>query len=173
MISVFGNRKTWLAAVVFAAVLAVHFLWSGFFPETDAAQADWVEARQQTPWLRSYIENGDFWMGYSVALPMAFASVMFARFITNRASHNKNAAVGGMTVSGVLAVAGCFLVGCCGSPMLIIWAGLFGVAFLPFAKPLVAAFTTATILAIWLWANRIQKKTDPNPSCRKSPATGH
>ena len=38
--------------------------------------------------------------------------------------------MGGITLSGFLAVAGCYLLGCCGSPMLAVYMSLFGVSFL-------------------------------------------
>jgi hypothetical protein len=59
-----------------------------------------------------------------------------------------------VTFSGFLAVAGCFLLGCCGSPMLAVYLSLFGAGFLPFAKPLVAALTTLSILGAWCWVSR-------------------
>ena len=63
-------------------------------------------------------------------------------------------AIGGVTLSGFLAVAGCFLLGCCGSPMLAVYLSLFGASFLPFARPLVAGVTTITIIVGWFWMNR-------------------
>ena len=53
-----------------------------------------------------------------------------------------------------MAVAGCFLVGCCGSPMLGVYLSLFGAAFLPFAKPLAAGLSTLLILGSYWWMRR-------------------
>ena len=63
----------------------------------------------------------------------------------------KKVAVGGVTFSGILAVAGCFLIGCCGSPMFVVWLNIFGAAFIPFAKPFIALVTTISITAAWVW----------------------
>jgi hypothetical protein len=63
-----------------------------------------------------------------------------------------------------LALAGCFLVGCCGSPMLVVYLSLFGAWFLPLAKPLVAVVTTISIAAAWWWMRRKQALSDPYPA---------
>ena len=65
---------------------------------------------------------------------------------------------GGVTFSGFMAVAGCFLVGCCGSPMLGVYLSLFGAAFLPFAKPLVAGISTLLIMGSYLWLRRMSQR---------------
>ena len=41
------------------------------------------------------------------------------------------------------------MLGCCGSPMLAVYLSLFGAAFLPWAKPLIALLTTVTLFAAW------------------------
>jgi hypothetical protein len=57
-------------------------------------------------------------------------------------------------VSGFLAVAGCYLLGCCGSPMLAVYVSVFGAHFLPLTKPLVAVITVLSIVVAWWWMNR-------------------
>ncbi len=76
------------------------------------------------------------------------------RFREKRLFGAGKAAVGGATAGSVLAVAACFLSGCCGSPMLAVYLSLFGAAFLPWAKPLVAALTTAMIAGSYWWMRR-------------------
>jgi len=143
-----------LPAAVFVVVLAGHFLWLGLFPEQDPAQADWVALPQEGAWLRSYLDSQSYWLGYAYALSASFAVAAVRRFRRTRTCASRNLALGGLTFSGALAAAGCLLVGCCGSPMLAVWMSLFGAAFLPFAKPLVAALTTVTVLAAWVWMAR-------------------
>jgi hypothetical protein len=41
---------------------------------------------------------------------------------------NKRLAIGGFSLTGFLVATGCFLVGCCGSPMLVVYLNLFGAA---------------------------------------------
>lgn len=146
-----------LPAGVFAAVVCFHFLWLGFFPEQDPAQGRWAAtvSSGQDSWMRIYIEAGNYWLGYSYGLSLAFAAVAMRRYRETRMCAERNLALGGVTFTGFLAVAGCYLIGCCGSPMLVVYLNLFGAAFLPWAKPLVAAITTITILfASWLLFRR-------------------
>ncbi len=77
-------------------------------------------------------------------------------------------AVGGITLSGFLVAAGCFLVGCCGSPMLGVYLSLFGARFLPLAKPLIAAVTTLMIAAAAVWMKcRTRQPGSPRGRPRK------
>jgi hypothetical protein len=73
----------------------------------------------------------------------------------------------------LLAVAGCFLPGCCGSPMLPIYLSLLGPWFLPWAKPLSAILTALSILlGIW-WIRRKTAQVpcaDPQCACNRSGA---
>ena len=47
-------------------------------------------------------------------------------------------AFGGVSLVTLLAAAGCFLIGCCGSPMLAIYVSLFGSKAAGIGKPLMA-----------------------------------
>lgn len=85
-------------------------------------------------------------------------------------SPSKRFALGGATFSGLLAVSACFLVGCCGSPMLVVWINIFGAAFNPFAKPFIALLTTATIAAAWVWMSR--RRGESTGRCGIVPAFG-
>lgn len=105
-------------------------------------------------WIQIYLETQSYWLGFSYALSLTFAVYAFRRYREQRYCAAKNLAIGGVTFSGFLAVAGCYLIGCCGSPMLVVYLSFFGAAFLPFAKPLVALVTSISILAAWWWMNR-------------------
>jgi hypothetical protein len=148
-------RRILLPAGTFVIVLAIHYVWTGLFPERDPAQDRWVSApAAEISWFRRYVETQSYWMGYSYSVALTFAVVALRRYQENRLCGARNLAIGGVTLSGFLAVAGCFLLGCCGSPMLAVYLSLFGASFLPFAKPLVAGITSITILAGWFWLNR-------------------
>ena len=142
-------RSVGLPAAAFVAAAAAHFVWLGAFPESDPEQSRWVLLPSQESWGTRYREAGAYWMGFSYGLASAFAAAAVRRFVRERSCASRRMAVGGMTFTGGLAAAGCFLVGCCGSPMLAVWLGLFGAAFLPFAKPLVAVATTVTVGVGW------------------------
>jgi len=149
-------QRALIPLLVFVRVLVVHFLWTGFFPDVDPAQSRWLEvdAAASESWLKRYIETQSYWLGYSYGLSLAFAAFAFRRWREQRQCATRNVAIGGVTLTGFLAVAGCFLVGCCGSPMLVVYLNLFGASFLPFAKPLVAGITTLTTAGLAWWMNR-------------------
>lgn len=112
-------RRLLLPMLVFVAVGLIHFVWSGAFPERDATQDRWQTVTDERPsWFNRYWEGQSYWLGYSYALAVAFAAVALRRYQEQRMCAARNLAVGGITLTGFLAVAGCFLIGCCGSPML-------------------------------------------------------
>ena len=150
---------------VFLGVAVAHYIWSGLFPEVDPAQARWASLPGvgASSWLQRYIEMQGYWLGYSCALSLAFAAAALRRYREERFCSAKTLAFGGVTLSGFLALAGCFLVGCCGSPMLVIYLSLLGAGFLPLAKPLVAVVTTISIVGAWWWMTR-HKPSSPDPA---------
>jgi hypothetical protein len=158
-------RQSILPAIAFAAALALHFVWQGLFSEQDPVQAQWALLPDQTSWLSEYIKSEEYWFGYSYALCFAFIASSVQNFRKSQCATSRNAAIGGATFSGFLAFAGCFLIGCCGSPMLVVWLNLFGASFLPFAKPLIALITTITIAGMWVWMIYKKKKNPDDCSC--------
>lgn len=149
-------RRCLLPLAVFLGVAALHFIWSGLFPEVDPVQARWasIPGAGNSSWLNRYLESQGYWLGYSYALSLAFAAAALHRYREERFCSAKTLAFGGVTFSGFLGLAGCFLVGCCGSPMLVVYLNLFGAGFLPLAKPLVALITTLSIIGAWGWMKR-------------------
>jgi hypothetical protein len=155
MINVRRLRRVILPLVVFLGVWAFHFVWLGLFPDVDPAQSRWATIMEppQASWSQQYVETQSHWLGYSYALCLGFVAFALRRYREQRQCSARNLAIGGVTLSGFLAVVGCYLIGCCGSPMLIVYLNLFGAAFLPLAKPLMAAVTTVTIGGAWWWMN--------------------
>lgn len=149
------KNAAWLPRMAFGAafiaVLCFHVIWVTQFPDTEPAQRKWVADPIATHagWATAYITSGSYWLGYSYALSLGFAAFALSRYLRNRQRSAGQSALGGIGLSGFLAVAGCFLIGCCGSPMLAVYMSLFGASFLPFAKPLVAGMTTAFIAISW------------------------
>jgi hypothetical protein len=150
--------RRFVAGTAFVVTLLVHFTWLNTFPENEPAQDAWlkVPAAESISWLDRYIAGGHYWMGYAYALSIGFAVYALLLFAATRMKTTGRFAVGGISLSGFLAVFGCFLVGCCGSPMLGVYLSLFGASFLPFARPLVALITTILIAGSWFW---LKKKT--------------
>lgn len=148
-------RRALLPLGVFLAVMGMHFVWLGLFPEQDPAQSRWAEVPGGGgTWLQTYLDGGSYWLGYSYGIALAFAAAGLRRYREQRLAASRNLALGALSVSGVLAVAGCYLLGCCGSPMLAVYLSLFGATFLPWAKPLVATLTTASLLVAWYFSLR-------------------
>jgi hypothetical protein len=164
-------RRFLVPLAVFLGVAVAHFVWTGLFPEVDPAQARWASlAAPEASWLHRYLESQGYWLGYSYALSLAFAFAALRRYREERYCSATTLALGGLSLTGFLAVAGCFLVGCCGSPMLVVYLNLFGAGFLPLAKPLVAVVTTLSIIGAWWWMKRRKPSPDPAPaasSCNK------
>jgi len=158
------NKERWFVLIipigVFAAVFASHYLWLGLYPEQNPQQSQWFALPEENSWFDNYIEGANYWLGYSYGLSAAFAAAAFRNYLNSPCRTAKTFAIGGVTFTGMLAFAGCFLIGCCGSPMLVVWLNLFGAAFIPFAKPGMALVTTISIAAAWFWMFR--RKTDPH-----------
>lgn len=154
------------AGTAFVAALFIHFTWVNSFPESDPAQTAWltVPAAESLGWLNSYIAGEHYWMGYVYALSIGFAVYALFLFVGTRIENSGRFAIGSISLSGFLAVFGCFLVGCCGSPMLGVYLSLFGASFLPFAKPLVALITTILIAGSWFWLRR-KTRCRPGSAC--------
>ncbi len=157
-----------LPIAVFVLVAIVHFAWINVFPEQNPAQSRWATVLpvEELSWIGRYVEGQNYWLGYSYALSLAFAAVAFRRYREKNSVSGKTLALGGITFSGFLAFAGCFLLGCCGSPMLAVYLSLFGAGFLPLAKPLIAVVTTAFVGASWWWMTRSQSEDQ----CCENPA---
>jgi hypothetical protein len=160
-------RRAILPVIVFLAILLIHYAWLGLLPDRDPAQDRWatVSGMTEPSSFQRYLETESYWLGYSYSFALAFAAVALRRYREDRSCGAKNAAIGSLSFSGFLAVAGCFLLGCCGSPMLVVYLNLFGAGFLPFARPLVAALTTLTILGAWLWMERRSKRAARQAAC--------
>lgn len=163
------SRSVIAAAVIgFAAMFGLHFALITWQHSRVAAQ--WVRissAPEPSAWAR-YLERGDVWFGYSYALATAFTAFALALTIRRR-RRAASGIVGGVTLVGVLYGAGCFLIGCCGSPMLAVYLSLFGASVLGFLKPLVAIITTLSVAASALVIVR-RARTSTCPTCEPAPS---
>lgn len=168
-----GLRRVGLPLAVFATVMVIHFVWLGATAGPCDVQDSGLllgRAQRQTWWHR-YVRSEGYWTGYTYALSLGFAAVAFRNYRERRFCSGGAAVVGGVTLSGFLAFAGCFLVGCCGSPMLGVYLSLFGAEFLPFAKPLVAGITTVMISFFYFWMKRrVRRQTEAGAACACGPA---
>jgi len=110
-------------------------------------------------------------MGFSYALGAAFAAWALLQYLAVRQAAMAAGAAGGVTLVGVLMGAGCFLIGCCGSPMLGVYAGIFGAKALGVGKPLMALVTVLSVGGgYWYLSRRLSKVScsDSNCACHDS-----
>ena len=143
-------KRLLLPLTGFFFVLVIHASYTIF--ENVRLAEHWATVTNPN-YIALYFSNGEYLIGASYALAAAFSIYALARFVRNR---NKGIAgvLGGMTLTGVLYVGGCFLLGCCGSPMLAVYLTLFGSKFLGFTKLLTFVFTLASIVVGYIWLER-------------------
>lgn len=151
------TRRFFLPFAVAILVLAAHAGYTLWHANRIAAQ--WASARPPAG-PSSYISSGDVFLGLSYALAGAFTAYALLRTLEGRRSGTAGL-VGGVTFTGLLYIGGCFLIGCCGSPMLPIYLGLFGSKFLGVTKPLVFGLTVLSVAGGWWWLERRAKKCAP------------
>lgn len=167
-------RLTWLfGAVAFVAVFLGHVLYLRYL--NSAPQRGWADNfNPSASFWQSYITGQDYFVSFSYALSAGFAVWAIARFMY---SHRRAAAVGafgGVSLVTLLAAAGCFLIGCCGSPMLVIYVSLFGSKAAGIGKPLMALISLVSICGGYLYVvrhsecNCTDPETCPVPEKRNS-----
>ena len=147
-------RLALLPSAIFLATLVLHFAWLRLFPDRPAAQSQWLVDILPPLTPTEYIANGDHWIGMSYGVMLVFSIVTFHIYRTTRICGAQTMALGGVTVTGLFAVLGCFLIGCCGSPMLAVYIAFFGLSFLSIAKPLIFLATTLSAVGGGLWLCR-------------------
>lgn len=104
-----------------------------------------------------YTASGEYWLGLSYALAALFAAWCLIRVFELRREAAVSSA-GGLTLSGVLVASVCFFTGCCGSPMLPVYLGLFGPQFMSVTKPLTFGITLVSIAVGYAWMVRTAPK---------------
>ena len=127
-------------AAVVAHLLIVH---AGYRPPSQSAWADLDTTR--TTWFASYVKSQDYFLSFSYGLAAGFAAWGLSVWKANR----KVAAVSGgagVSIAGIIWGTGCFLTGCCGSPMLGVYASILGARATWFGKPFTAAVTLVSVI---------------------------
>ena len=144
------KRNSLYPPTTFIIVFSAHLLYTLW--RLNQAASQWVQIEDTSP-LSAYISQQEYLMGFSYALAASFTVYALSQYLVNRGK-GLSGAVGGVTITRVLYVGVCFLTGCCGSPMLPIYLGLFGPSFLGFTKPLIAVTTTLSVGAGYYWLKR-------------------
>lgn len=142
----------WVLPAIFVAVLSGHFLYSRRPPKVaeNGVWASYQFEALEASRLSRYIGPGEYWLGLSYALTGTFAAWCFGRLVRLR-REALAASASGLTLSGLLWAGVCFLTGCCGSPMLPVYLGLFGPRFVDVTKPLTFGLTLVSIGVGYAW----------------------
>lgn len=163
-----GPRRIWLLGpATFVTVFVGHVLYLRYL--AGAPQKDWADNfNPSVDFWRSYFVSQDYFVSFSYALSASFAVWATARFVYSRRRRAAIGAFGGVSLVTFLAAAGCFLIGCCGSPMLPIYIGLFGSQAAGVGKPLMALISAISIGGGYLYVRRTEchcadPKTCPFP----------
>ena len=153
--------RRFIPAVIFAAIFVAHALYVGACAASiPSGWSDFgMSAKATGPLgLGAYCRGQDYFIGFSYALGASFAAWALTRCISFRQARvaTGGAAVGGITLVGVLMAGGCFLIGCCGSPMLAVYVSLFGSRALGVGKPLTALVTLVSVsCGYWCLSRRL------------------
>lgn len=151
-----SRRKVVYSITSFFAVLLIHFAYDIY--RTIELSGKWKQVIPVNPYLQ-YLEHQNFFLGISYALTAAFTVYAITNFFEKR-KKGIAGTVGGFTLAGVLYFAGCFLTGCCGSPMLAVYLSLFGSSIIGFTKPLTAGLTATSVILGFVWVNKNKKTKD-------------
>ncbi len=144
------KKKLLFSLIGFTVVLLLHVSYSVW--ESKRLAERWAEL-SGTNYFALYLGRGEYFIGTSYALTTGFSIYALLRFIESQ-KRGLAALLGSVTLTGVLYVAGCFLIGCCGSPMLAVYLTLFGSSFLGFAKPLTLILTFTSVAVGYVWMER-------------------
>jgi hypothetical protein len=152
------KKRFFYSSLFFLAAFGLHAAYS--FWDISRVSELWVQLREVSP-LTLYIERQEHYLGFSYALAAAFTTYAVVSFFENQ-RRGAVGAISGATLGGLLYFAGCFLLGCCGSPLLVVYLSLFGSSALGFTKPLTAMLTLTSVVIGYLWMERKTKEA----SCR-------
>lgn len=145
-----------LSVTAFLITLGIHFFWVSSELEPNTVWTD-VEELSEQPNLSGYelyFQDEEYFLGLSYALAIAFTIFALSRLKINK-SQGVFGVFSGVSLSAALYTFGCFLIGCCGSPMVVVYAGLFGSSFLGFTKPFIFLVTSISIaLGYWMMTKK-------------------
>jgi hypothetical protein len=167
------NVTRLIPAVVFIAIFVAHALYVGASAaSTPSGWTDFgISAHVFGPLgLGAYWRGQDYFIGFSYALAAAFATWTLSRssiLFRQGRTVTAGAAAGGVTLLGALVAGGCFLIGCCGSPMLAVYLSLFGAKAFGLGKPLMALVTLVSVSCGYLCVSRrlARGSTDMGDCC--------
>lgn len=151
-------KKTIIPLVTFITVFVLHLL---YFKLTEGTCGS-------VSWFQRYVKEQEHFLGISYALSFAFMAFAFLKFKENRKNALK-AAIGGGLLAVILWFL-CFLLGCCGSPMLIVYLNLIGLSNLKVSKLALLVMTIIFIGIGYIWLIKKSSKVCCNGKpCKEDP----
>ncbi|MCL5103590.1 MAG: hypothetical protein M1133_11995 [Armatimonadetes bacterium] len=150
-----GERRSGLNVwppIAFAVAVGVHLLvkYKAGLPAENCALQVW---HPPANWFASYVRSQDYFLSFSYGLAAGFAAYAFSFWAANRRAAAVGG-IGGVSLAGIIWGAGCFLTGCCGSPMLGVYASILGTRATWFGKPLTAVFTLLSVILGYVMIRR-------------------
>ena len=160
------KNKIFIPSIVFVLTFLSHF---GYIVLSKTLFSPWVTvANQNNLIIKGYFEQKDYFIGFSYALALSFLAFSFLKILERKKGGYKGF-FGGLSLVTVLYIFGCFLIGCCGSPMLVVYLTLFGSSFLGLIKPIVAILTTISVIIGYFWLRKKENcQNCANDPCKDS-----
>lgn len=156
-------KKSWhLTIALFILTLSFHFGISAW--QYNNVTNKWAQI-QGTPYLQMYLNRQEYFLGLSYALAAGFTLFSFLIMFKNR-KKGVAGVIGGTTLMTVIYCGSCFLIGCCGSPMLTVYLSLFGASFLGFTKPIIFLVTLISIVFSYYFLQKKSKCDCSEKECR-------
>ena len=152
------KRKLYYPLISFVTVFTLHAVYSILKAMYNSRQ--WVQLEKVDP-FKSYLARQDYFMGLSYSIASAFTLYAILQFAQGR-RRGLTGVIGGSALTGLLYFGGCFLLGCCGSPMLVVYLNFFGASFLGFTKPLTLVLTIISVALCFFW---MEKRAKTNANC--------
>jgi hypothetical protein len=151
------RRKLFYPILAFFTVFALHAAYS--IRQAAYISRQWVQL-EEVDQFASYLARQDYFMGLSYAIASAFTIYAIMRVAGGRKGWA--GVIGGGALTGLFYFGGCFLLGCCGSPMLVVYLNFFGASFLGFTKPLTLLLTVISVVIGYFW---MEKRAKKNATC--------
>lgn len=144
------KRDKFLFLITFILVFLLHLIYSVWRISKISQACLQID---NTDLVSLYFRQKDYFLSFSYALAIAFTVYAFLKLF-QKTRGASSCVIGGITLTSFIYIIGCFLLGCCGSPLLAVYLGLFGAKILGFAKPLIAALTTISVIFGYLWIKK-------------------
>ncbi|HEX3045736.1 MAG TPA: hypothetical protein VHY08_13345 [Bacillota bacterium] len=158
-------KKRWLL------IVAVILLTLGFHYGISAWQYynvtnKWAGS-QGISYLKIYFKQQEYFLGLSYGLAAGFTVFSIFKMFENQ-KKGVAGAIGGTALMAVIYWGSCFLIGCCGSPMLTVYLSLLGASFLGFTKSIIFVITIISVAISYYMLQRKSNCACSEGTCEKT-----